>query len=58
MAHRIPGSADDSQDPLNRMRVFQLAGELIPDLRGGLLHRSEHFRSLLPELRERSSDAI
>ena len=31
MAHRTPVSADDSQDPLNRMRVFQLAGELIPD---------------------------
>ena len=34
MAHRIPVSADDSQDPLNRMRVFQLAGELIPDCFG------------------------
>jgi hypothetical protein len=34
MAHRIPVSADDSQDPLSRMRVFQLAGELIPDCFG------------------------
>lgn len=31
MAHRVPVSADDSRDPLGRMRVFQLAGELIPD---------------------------
>ena len=31
MAHRNPVSADDSQDPLSRMRVFQLAAELIPD---------------------------
>ena len=31
MTHRIPVSADDSQDPLSRMRVFHLAGELIPD---------------------------
>jgi four helix bundle protein len=31
MAHRLPVSADDSQDPLNRMQVFQLAGKLIPD---------------------------
>ena len=31
MAHRVPVSADDSQDPLGRMRVYQLAGELIPD---------------------------
>ena len=31
MAHRIRVSADESQDPLGRMRVFQLAGELIPD---------------------------
>jgi len=31
MAHRLPVSADDSQDPLSRMRVYQLAGELIPD---------------------------
>ena len=31
MAHRIPVSDDDSHDPLSRMRVFQLAGELIPD---------------------------
>jgi hypothetical protein len=34
MAHRIPVSTDDSQDPLSRMRVFQLAGELIPDCFG------------------------
>jgi four helix bundle protein len=31
MVHRIPVSADDSHDPLSRMRVYQLAGELIPD---------------------------
>ena len=31
MAHRIPVSVDDSQDPLGRMRVFELDGELIPD---------------------------
>ncbi len=31
MAHHLPISADDSQDPLSRMRVFQLAGELVPD---------------------------
>ena len=31
MSHRIQVSAEDSQDPLRRMRVFQLAGELIPD---------------------------
>jgi hypothetical protein len=42
MAHRIPVSADDSQDPLNRMRVFQLAGELIPDcFRDARLVRAE-----------------
>jgi len=34
MAHRMPVSADDSQDPLSRMRVFQLARELIPDCFG------------------------
>ena len=31
MAHHIPVSAEGSQDPLSRMRVFQLASELIPD---------------------------
>ena len=31
MAHRVPVSADGSNDPLNRMRVYQLAGELVPD---------------------------
>ena len=31
MAHRIPVSADDSHDPLSRMRVYQLAVELVPD---------------------------
>ena len=31
MSHRVPVSVDDSQDPLGRMRVFELAGELIPD---------------------------
>jgi four helix bundle protein len=34
MACRAAVSADDSQDPLSRMRVFQLAGELIPDCFG------------------------
>jgi four helix bundle protein len=34
MAHRTPVSADDSHDPLSRMRVFQLASELIPDCFG------------------------
>jgi four helix bundle protein len=31
MAHGTAVSADDSHDPLSRMRVFQLASELIPD---------------------------
>ena len=31
MVHRIPVSVENSQDPLSRMRVFQLASELIPD---------------------------
>ena len=31
MAHHVPVSADDSEDPLRRMRVYQLAGNLIPD---------------------------
>jgi four helix bundle protein len=31
MAHRVPISVDDSQDPLARMRVAQLADELRPD---------------------------
>ena len=31
MAHRVPVSADDSHDPLKRMRVHELSGELIPD---------------------------
>ena len=34
MAHLTSVSADDSQDPLNRMRVYQLARELIPDCFG------------------------
>jgi four helix bundle protein len=34
MAHRAPVSIADSQDPLNRVRVFQLAGDLIPDCFG------------------------
>src|SRR5687768_11634334 len=34
MAHRVPVSADDSHDPLSRMRVFQLVGDLIPDCFG------------------------
>ena len=42
MAHGTRVSADDSQDPLSRMRVFQLAGELIPDCFGDAkLIRSE-----------------
>ncbi|MGK2962731.1 MAG: four helix bundle protein [Gemmatimonadaceae bacterium] len=44
MAHRVPVSADDSQDPLHRMRVFQLAGELIPDcFVDATLVRAEHI---------------
>ena len=31
MSHRVPISVDDSQDPLARMRVAQLAEELMPD---------------------------
>lgn len=31
MAHNLPVSADDSNDPLPRMRVFQIASALIPD---------------------------
>ena len=31
MGHRVPVSVDDAHDPLSRMRVFQLAGELIPE---------------------------
>ena len=31
MAHNVPVSLDDSQDPLRRMRVQNLAEELIPD---------------------------
>ena len=31
MAHHVPVSVDDSQDPLARMRVFELATELGPD---------------------------
>ena len=31
MSHRVPVSVDDSQDPLARMRVAQLADELRPD---------------------------
>ncbi len=31
MAHHVPVSADGAHDPLNRMRVYQLAGELVPD---------------------------
>jgi len=34
MAHRMPVSVDDSQDPLSRMRVVQLARELFPDCFG------------------------
>lgn len=42
MAHRLPVSADDSQDPLCRMRVFQLAGGLVPDcFRDARLVRAE-----------------
>lgn len=31
MVHNVPVSVATSHDPLNRMRVFQLAGELVPD---------------------------
>jgi hypothetical protein len=31
MAHHVPVSVETSHDPLSRMRVFQLAVELIPD---------------------------
>jgi four helix bundle protein len=31
MTHRVPVSVDTSHDPLSRMRVFQLAAELIPE---------------------------
>ena len=31
MAHHVPVSVETSHDPLSRMRVYQLAGELIPD---------------------------
>ena len=34
MAHRLPVSVDTSHDPLNRMRVFELVSELIPDCFG------------------------
>jgi hypothetical protein len=30
MAHHAPVSVETSHDPLTRMRVFQLAAELIP----------------------------
>ena len=30
MAHRVPVSAEDSHDPLARMRVYQLASDLMP----------------------------
>jgi hypothetical protein len=31
MSHRVPVSLETSHDPINRMRVFQLATALIPD---------------------------
>jgi four helix bundle protein len=31
MSHRIPVTVETSHDPLNRMRVFELASKLIPD---------------------------
>src|SRR6266496_2636366 len=31
MGHHVPVSVESSHDPLTRMRVFQLAAELIPD---------------------------
>src|SRR5687767_9871873 len=34
MAHGVQVSVDGSHDPLNRMRVFRLAGDLIPDCYG------------------------
>jgi hypothetical protein len=31
MAHNVPVSVGASRDPLGRMRVYQLASELVPD---------------------------
>lgn len=31
MVHNVPVSVETSHDPLTRMRVFRLAGELVPD---------------------------
>ena len=31
MVHRVPVSADDSQDPLKRMKAYQIAEALMPD---------------------------
>src|SRR6478735_6577055 len=31
MAHKVPVTLDDSQDPLRRMRVQNLAEDLVPD---------------------------
>jgi len=31
MTHRVPVSADDSQDPLKRMTAYQIADALMPD---------------------------
>lgn len=31
MTHTIPVSAESSQDPLKRMRAFQIASDLMPD---------------------------
>jgi four helix bundle protein len=42
MAHRVPVSVETSHDPLNRMRVYQLAVELVPDaFKDAKLIRSE-----------------
>jgi len=52
MAHRIPVSADDSHDPLSRMRVYQLAAELIPDCYADaqLVNNGPITKELAPDL--------
>ncbi len=42
MTHHVPVSVETSHDPLTRMRVFQLAGELVP-------HAYEDARALRAE---------
>jgi four helix bundle protein len=31
MSHRLPVTTENSHDPLERMRAYQIAGELMPD---------------------------